>query len=517
MEDVSPFVTHFSRLVWLLANQPDEQEGHKEELRRSLMKLSSTPQTVQLRELSLSIAEVPDSPDQDVTTLRDLAMRLAGHSVRQLEFEAAVPVRDVYEIAKALASEPAHGDEGAMFDEKVMGLFLTGVTVHLGSSGFVRHPTPGLMPAQAAPMRTHTPVPVVTALPGAGSARGPGDSQAMMQVQLMRIAGRDESFADLLARIEQASESTVARALVDDIGRSTEDLATQDKWTDVVQVMQRMHHHYERLHEGDVKRAFLMGIRRLQRPTMLQGVARLLPSNRDLRDTCTRLLSLAGETGADVLIDNLIGSEVIGERRVYLEALRQCPSAVNSLLHLLADDRWYVVRNAVALLGELGHTEADKRLVELMSHRESRVRQAVAVSLGRLATSRSLLALLQALNDSSPDVRLQAVHAIAAARNPRAVPWLIEALDHEQDPDVQSALVSALGAVPTEDGVARLVRAAEAGGMLVRKPTAMRLRAIEALADANTPSARQALQTLLQDRDRDIRVAVEQAVGRLSA
>jgi hypothetical protein len=99
MEDVSPFVTHFSRLVWLLANQPDEQEGHKEELRRSLMQLSSTPQTVQLRELSLSIAEVPDSPDQDVTTLRDLAMRLAGHSVRQLEFEAAVPVRDVYEIA----------------------------------------------------------------------------------------------------------------------------------------------------------------------------------------------------------------------------------------------------------------------------------------------------------------------------------------------------------------------------------------------------------------------------------
>jgi HEAT repeat protein len=188
---------------------------------------------------------------------------------------------------------------------------------------------------------------------------------------------------------------------------------------------------------------------------------------------------------------------------------------VNSLLHLLADDRWYVVRNAVALLGELGHAEADKRLVELMSHRESRVRQAVAVSLGRLATSRSLLALLQALHDGSPDVRLQAVHAIAAARNPRAVPWLIEALDDEQDSDVQAALVAALGAVPTEDGVARLVRAAEAGGMLVRKPAAMRLRAIEALADANTPSARQALQSLLQDRDRDIRVAVEQAVGKL--
>ncbi len=218
-----------------------------------------------------------------------------------------------------------------------------------------------------------------------------------------------------------------------------------------------------------------------------------------------------------MLIDNLIGSEVTGERRVYLEALRKCPAAVNSLLHLLSDDRWYVVRNAAALLGELGPAEADRRLAELMSHRESRVRQAAAAALGKLGTSRSLLALLQGLNDASPDVRLQAVWAIAAAKNPRAVPWIIEALDHEQDQDVQSALISALGTTPTEDGVARLVRAAEAGGMLVRKPNALRLRAIEALAEAGTPSARQALQTLMADRDREIKAAVEQAVGKMSA
>jgi HEAT repeat protein len=114
-------------------------------------------------------------------------------------------------------------------------------------------------------------------------------------------------------------------------------------------------------------------------------------------------------------------------------------------------------------------------------------------------------------------VRLQAVLAIASAKNPRAVPWIIEALEHEQDADVQAALISALGSAPTEDGVARLVRAAEAGGMLVRKPVALRIRAIEALAEARTPSARHALQSLLTDRDREIRAAAEQAVGRMTA
>lgn len=367
-----------------------------------------------------------------------------------------------------------------------------------------------------------TPAPSVETQPSAvapqvGRPRNSGESQAMMQVQLMRVAGRDESVPNLLGRVDQAARSASPGSIIDDIARSAEDLATQGKWHEVVQVMERMHHLHGGLHEGDVKRAFMMGIRRLQRPTMLQGVARLLATHRDAREACTRLLKLAGEAGADVLIDNLIGSEVGSERRLYLEALQQCPAAGNSLLHLLSDERWYVVRNAASLLGEMGHTEADKRLVELMSHRETRVRQAVAAALGKLGTSRSLLALLQGLNDTSPDVRVQAVWAIAAARNPRAIPWLIEALDHEHDGAVQSALIAALGAVPTEDGVARLVRAAEAGGILIRKPTAMRLHAIEALADAGTPSARQALQQLLHDRDREIRAAVEQAVGRLSA
>ena len=276
-----------------------------------------------------------------------------------------------------------------------------------------------------------------------------------MQVQLMRVAGRDETVKEMIERLDQAVTAPNTVAIVDDVSRAAEDFGGQGKWAELVQVMDRMHHHYDHLHDGDAKRAFLVGIRRLQRPVLLQGVARLLPGHRDMREMCTRVLSGAGEVGADVLIDNLIGSDISGERRAYLDALRQCPAAVN--------------------------------------------------------------ALLQAINDPSPDVRLHVIQAIASARNPRAVPWLIEALDHEQDPDIQGALVSALGSAPTEDGISRLIRAAEAGGLLLRKPAPMRIRAIEALADANTPSARQALQELASDRDRDVRAAVENAMKRLSA
>jgi hypothetical protein len=301
-----------------------------------------------------------------------------------LEFDAAVSVREVFEIARALASEPIPGDEGAAFDEKMVSVFLTGVTAHLGASGFVRHGTPGALPAVAPQLRTpfasalesgKAPVPPTRTERGAATARASQTSQAMMQVQMMRIAVRDESVGDLLTRLDPAVESSGTRAIVDDVTRATEDLAAQGKWEAVVQVLDRLHQNYECLHDGDAKRAFLMGIRRLERPTVLQGVARLIPGHRELRETCVRLLN----------------------------------------------------------------------------------------------------------------------------------------------PAVQAALLSALGAAPTEDGVARLVRAAEAGGMLVRKPAALRLRAIEALAEAGTPAARHALQGLQADRDREIRAAVEHAVGRMSA
>jgi HEAT repeat protein len=138
------------------------------------------------------------------------------------------------------------------------------------------------------------------------------------------------------------------------------------------------------------------------------------------------------------------------------------------------------------------------------------------VALGKLGTSRAVLALLQALTDPSPEVRVQVAHALASSRNARTVPWLIEAIDSEVDQDVQAALIAALGQVPTEDGVARLARAAESGGLLLRKPAAFRLRAIDALGDAGTPAALETLRGLLQDRDRSVREAAQKAIGRAS-
>ena len=281
---------------------------------------------------------------------------------------------------------------------------------------------------------------------------------------------------------------------------------------DLAEVMWRLYERHERLPDSDLKRNCQAALRRLEKPMLMQGIARLLPRRREMRERVTKLLARAGEPAADALIDLLVNSEHTAERRAYRTALAQCEAAVPALLHLLGDSRWYVVRNAAELLGELAPHDADKRLAELLNHREPRVRRAVAGSLSRFGTPRAVLALLAAVQDPSPEVRLQVVLGLGTIRNPRSVPWLVEALDREQDPDVQAALLSSLGLMPTEEAVERLARAVEPGGLLLRKATMYRLHAVEGLRQTGTPSAHAILRSLLNDRDRDVRTAAERAL-----
>jgi hypothetical protein len=305
----------------------------------------------------------------------------------------------------------------------------------------------------------------------------------------------------------------MASRLIEDVAREAEDRARQGLWVDLAEVLDRLYQRADALRDGDVKRSYQLAIRRLERPALLKGLAQLLPRRREMREMVTQLLARTGEMAADALIDLLINSETVTARHAYRSALSQCPAAIPALVQLIGDSRWYVVRNSIELLAEFAPPDADVKIAATLAHSEPRVRRAAAAALAKLATPRAMLALLQAAQDPAPEVRLQVALALGGIRNSRAVPWLIEALDKEQDADVQAALLGALGKIPTEDAVTRLARAAGGGGILIRKSVTMRLHAVDALAEAGTPSARSVLRGLLHDRAREVREAAQRGLS----
>jgi HEAT repeat protein len=267
------------------------------------------------------------------------------------------------------------------------------------------------------------------------------------------------------------------------------------------------------------KRAYAMAIRRMARPALLRAVAHLLPRKLERHAEYFQVLVRTGEDGADALIDQLTQAQKAEDRRTYFDALLRLQAGVPALVHMLGDARWFVARNAAELLGEMKAAEAEEPLKQLLRHQDERVRRAATNALMSLDSITARKAVHDALQDPSPDVRMQAAMALGARTDGRSAGTLTQALDGEVDSEVQLAIIAALGKVATNEAVDRLIRAAEpeARAFFRKKPTPLRVAAVQALGEARTPAALAALARMKNDKEREVRDAVARMLGRAVA
>lgn len=550
MESIPSFTTEFARLLWQLTRDPRAVEAQKATLRRVL--LARQPEGVEIELGALNIAIVasrgPDGLPEEVAWLSELTTRMAAHAVRAMHFSANVPALEVLGVARALAAAPQLRDDGQAFDARIVGLKLTAVTLAIGREGFVRHATPAIgspvvrSPTPSAGMkyvapklgspsladRIHTP----TSQPPASAFRGDIRAASHTAVPGARPLGttgmKDESFAMMTREIShtesihdltalnkllaEATDTESAAAAAAEALRSGEQRIKDGDWLAALGIIAAMVQRDDPSVDAEVRRAYLVVVRRLLTPHTLRGLARLLPNKRELRESLHAVFARSGEDGVDALVELMTAANTPGERRAYRDALAACPHAAPMLSHMLGDPQWFVVRNAAELLGEMGVAAVDGRLVETLSHPDTRVRRAATGALARIGTPRALHALQDMLRDPNPDIRLQAALGLGAAGQRAAAVDLIEVLDKEPDTDVQQAIVTALGKVATADAVERLQKVAKPGNLLRRKPSGIRIAAVNALAEAATAEALDALRDMANDRDKEVRAAVERAL-----
>lgn len=322
----------------------------------------------------------------------------------------------------------------------------------------------------------------------------------------------------LFARLRATTDVGETTRALDDLVSIAENSAREGKLTVVGDIFHTVVQREHDVRDPDLKRAYAVAIRRMSKPTLLRAVANLLPRQRDREDERVAVLARTGEDGADALIDQLTQAQTTDDRRVFFEVLKRLKAGVPSLVNMLGDARWFVARNAADLLGELRSFEAESALVGLLHHNDDRVRRSATNALMRLSTDGAVHAVYQAIRDPAPQVRIQAAAAVSTRADPQTAATLIRAVDEEHDAEVQLAMLAALGKVGTKDAVERLVRAAEPErGLFKKKTTAIRVGAVQALGDARTPAALAALKALSNDKDKEVRDAVDRVareVGR---
>jgi HEAT repeat protein len=92
----------------------------------------------------------------------------------------------------------------------------------------------------------------------------------------------------------------------------------------------------------------------------------------------------------------------------------------------ISDPRWYVVRNAVFILGQIGGPDVVDLLLIASRHPEPRVRRQVVQSLGSAPPERRLPLLLNQLDTKDQQLLAGTLNMLARDRHPRALKVLLE-------------------------------------------------------------------------------------------
>lgn len=542
MDHSTTFARHFARLVHLLLHEPKNIANQKAALRLLVAMAKEGQITLALRDWQV-VSNGTLLPPQ-LEGVEDLGAQLIGHAVTELVAEKDATAADLLGIARALATEPIPGDGGRNVADKLAALGAKTVRVTLSGNAplprvaTVSMPTHGSDVAApiAPPVAPPLPPPVAKAATNGGSrntgdvavvakaeappARRPSTEMSVMHgltdSYLAQFAAPDTSRGSIstgFTQLDATQSVTETTKLLDGVAGAAEAAFREGDSETLAVALAGIVKREAAAGDPNLRRAYGMGVRRLTKKPMLAVVAALLATHREMYDDLFAIFARTGDDGAEALIEQLNAAQSLADRRVYFDSLRKLNAGVQVLIHMLGDSRWYVVRNAADLLGEMSANDAEAKLSELLQHDDDRVRKAAVSALSKMTGAGAVKGLAASLEDGAPGVRVRAAAALGGAKTPAAANALIKHLEREEVAEVQHACLSSLGKIASGDAIRFLTKAAQpATGLFKKKPTAFRVAAVRALGEARTPAAMGALQNLLHDKEKDVREAVFWAV-----
>ncbi len=554
MSFAETFAAHLARAVDLFRD-PEKKEDQKREFRALVTMLQEQGATVQAVGGRISVnGDLADGPQLD-----PLLQRLELHGVSELTIPQDVPLSQVFALLRALADQPGWPEDiaarlRALGDCRISVSMarLTDVPPapphpeapppvetpdrpdSLGTRGLLRgNPmrdiaSPAAPVAGAADVHQISPTPEMPDIPAASTHSPAPDPDARppelepppivrdaAPAVFVPAAARTQDTLDALVMLEREPQGPGVGDTLAVLVRQADEAVRASKFERVLRIICGIVRIEQTIAGGSGRRTYSIALKRMFTRSMLEALAQFLTLPGYRADAIVAL-QRAGADGAEVLLDRLIAAPSMDERRHVFSALAQMKEGASQLVHLLGHPQWFVVRNSAELAGELGVAEAVPELAKQLDHEDERVRKAVALALAKIGSRYTAEPLRRALRDPSPEVRLQVALGVGGRRSSPLAMLLTGALEEEKEVEVVRELVLALGRIGSPEAVQALIKFVQPTGRLLgRRPTPLRVAAVEALRLAGSPAAVGTLQGLAGDGDRAVKVAAQAALTAL--
>lgn len=339
---------------------------------------------------------------------------------------------------------------------------------------------------------------------------------------------RERRVLDLLLQLGRTDDITAFLALLKEISQIAQEYADAERFREAYDVILFLYREAQNMDSlgKQGKRDYLVDTLPLVlRGPFLQWLIGHVTAGRGQEDTGVGeyILRALGKAAVVPLINALVTEKDRTGRRRLLDILVAIGDPVIPFaVKMLDDQRWYVVRNMVTILGGVASPEALRAMGRLAADPDNRIRREAVRALARVTVAGAEDVLLTFLADRDPSVRLMAVSTAPAHRSPRVQEALVRIFKNLRgraaDWNLKAATLQAMGrmglpeALPVLEGV---VRRRPFFGR--RRWETLQVTATQALGDFGGDAAVRLLEELKAHRNPEIQRAAVRALAAASS
>ena len=434
------------------------------------------------------------------------AARLAEHGVRELALRHQITAESLGRFLSAVALPPRILAAGGGFGAALEAAGVARVSVN------GRRIEPAAMPRAAVEVK-----------PAGGAGKKSGVEEVALwsthdmyqQVQLSARRVETENLEELRAMLREGSDSERVEALqrLEFVAQWCIERSMVDRAIAVLTDLRRDAESLARRNPG-TRGSIMMVMTRIANRYIIEEIVDRLGRSKNEEDRASlrgTLLALGAEV-VTPLVRNLVGASDLSARRSYRDALVELDRVGVPLLEdMVGDERWFVVRNMVGILGEIRSADAVEHFARTIRHSDVRVRRETIIALSKFGGEEAVQQLLVGLADPEPSLRAAAALGLGLTKAATAVAPLLKRLGEETDQETVIEAIRALGRIGDPRAVGALAERASGGSLFSRTPVPIRLEAIRALGDIGGEGARSVLQRLMRDRNAAVRDAALKA------
>lgn len=237
--------------------------------------------------------------------------------------------------------------------------------------------------------------------------------------------------AELLAVMERETDSERYRQLARSLVGCCETLKSSGDYEPIVSALHFLLRQGTE-EEGSVERRgyALLALDQVADEPVIDYLVQLVEKSHVAKESLFPVLRQLGAKVVVPLVERLTVAESKVVRKNLSAALVAVgDEAVTLLTERLADERWYVVRNVAAILGEIGDAGSIGKLAQCLDHEDERVRKEALRSLSRIGGSEVETEMLRVLAGGDFGLKRQAVISLGLMRSRAAIGPLCTIVD----------------------------------------------------------------------------------------